>query len=465
MRVIAIDGPAGSGKSTVARALAERLELDYLDTGAMYRAVTAAALRAGVDLGDAQAVTELATRCELVVDGSTVTIDGVDVTEEIRGPEVTGAVSTVAAMASVRHELVARQRHWVQRHGGGVLEGRDIGTVVFPDAALKVYLTASDDMRAARRVVEATVGTDQVTVRAELSRRDRVDSERASSPLAAAADAIIVDTTDMSVDNVVSTLTELWRERQPAPSSSDTAAHAAPTAKRRAERTTRIDSAWNTGQPSVAARALYGTVRAVFVGLCYLWFRVEVSGREHIPKEGGFILAPVHRSNLDTPIVASVTRRPLRFMGKDGLWKRSRAFGWFISALGGFPVSRGTVDREALRRCQQVLESGQPLVLYPEGTRQFGPVLQDTFDGPAFLALRTGVPIIPVGIGGSERAQPKGAKLIRPAKVRVLIGPPIHPQRVGTGRATSRRAVRQLTDDLRRQLQLLFDQARAGLPA
>ena len=222
------------------------------------------------------------------------------------------------------------------------------------------------------------------------------------------------------------------------------------------------DMAWNLERPSRRARLLYGVVRAGLAGFCYLWFRMEVIGRHHVPARGGFILAPVHRSNLDTPMVAAVTRRRLRFMGKDGLWS-NQAVGWFISALGAFPVSRGTVDRDALRRCQTVLEAGQPLVLYPEGTRQLGPVLHELFAGPAFLALRTGVPIVPVGIGGSERAQRKGTKLIRPTKVRLVIGAPIYPPARGEGRNTSRRAVRELTEQLRLELQDLFDQSRVGL--
>jgi 1-acyl-sn-glycerol-3-phosphate acyltransferase len=222
----------------------------------------------------------------------------------------------------------------------------------------------------------------------------------------------------------------------------------------------RVDAAWNVARPSRAARAFYGTARTVLVGLCYLWFRMSVEGRHHIPTRGAFILAPVHRSNLDTPIVAAVTRRPLRFMGKDSLWASHKVVAWVLSALGGFPVARGTADRDALRRCQAILEAGQPLVLYPEGTRKRGDVVEEVFDGPAFLALRTGVPIIPVGIAGSEAAQGRGATWIRPVKVRVVVGPPIRPARAETGRATSRRAVRALTEELQQAVQTQFDAAR-----
>ncbi len=201
MRVIAIDGPAGSGKSTVARAVATRLGLDYLDTGAMYRAVAFAAMRVGVDPEDVDPVARLARGITLEV-GEQVLVEGVDATIEIRSPEVTRAVSAVAANPAVRRELVARQREWAASHDGGVVEGRDIGTVVFPDAAVKVYLTAEDSERASRRSREMLdMHYDQVA--ADIARRDHVDSTRVASPLSAAEDAVALDTTGRSIDEVV----------------------------------------------------------------------------------------------------------------------------------------------------------------------------------------------------------------------------------------------------------------------
>ncbi len=205
VRVIAIDGPAGSGKSTVARRLAERLGLEYLDTGAMYRSVAFAAMAREVDLADSEAVVELARTSDIRVEDTSVIVDGVDATTQIRGPEVTRSVSTVAAISGVREMLRVRQRAWVMERGGGVLEGRDIGTVVFPDADLKVYLSASAHVRAARRAGEVSA-LDYETVAADLAARDAADSSRQHDPLAQAPDAVHIDTTDLSVDEVVDDL-------------------------------------------------------------------------------------------------------------------------------------------------------------------------------------------------------------------------------------------------------------------
>ena len=213
MRVVAVDGPSGSGKSTVSRAVADALGLEVLDTGAMYRAVTQAALDAAVDLGDGAALGAIARAARIEVT-DVVRLDGRDVTAAIRGPEVTGAVSVVSAHPQVREVLVARQREWAIERGGGVVEGRDIGTVVFPDAPLKIYLTADEQERARRRQREeaaADRSADIDAVADDLARRDLLDSSRATSPLAAAADAAIVDTTTMTRDEVVTHVVALAR--------------------------------------------------------------------------------------------------------------------------------------------------------------------------------------------------------------------------------------------------------------
>jgi cytidylate kinase len=191
--LVAIDGPAGAGKSTVSTAVADRLGVDRLDTGAMYRAVAALALERGTAPDDSAAVAALAAGSTIEV-GKRVTIDGLDVTAVIRSPAVGRAVSIVAANPEVRRHLVQRQRAWADAHGGGVVEGRDIGSLVFPHAQVKVYLTASPEERARRRKDEAPEG---------VARRDRIDSTRDASPLREAEDAHRLDTTGRSVQDVV----------------------------------------------------------------------------------------------------------------------------------------------------------------------------------------------------------------------------------------------------------------------
>lgn len=216
MIVIAIDGPAGAGKSTVGHAVARRLGLDYLDTGAMYRAVTFAALRRGIAVTDDQPVAELARALELTVSDGGVFVDGADATSGIRTREVTEAVSAVASNSAVREELRRRQREWAVEHGGGVIEGRDIATVVFPDADLKLYVTASPRVRAERRVAE--IGGDVADVETSILERDRRDVDRADGGLRTADDAVVVDTTDLAIDDVVERIIDLLaaaaRERE-----------------------------------------------------------------------------------------------------------------------------------------------------------------------------------------------------------------------------------------------------------
>jgi cytidylate kinase len=209
--VVAVDGPSGSGKSTVCRRLAVALEARYLDTGAMYRAVTWAVLRAGADPHDADTVAKIAADLDLVIgtdpDTPYVRVDGTPVEIEIRGPEVTAAVSAVAAVGAVRQILVARQREIISTARRIVVEGRDIGTVVAPGADLKVFLTASVDERARRRSAEIAAAVDATA--ADLARRDRLDSTRMVDPLQQAADAVVLDTTALGINEVVVTLCAL----------------------------------------------------------------------------------------------------------------------------------------------------------------------------------------------------------------------------------------------------------------
>ena len=201
-KIIAIDGPAGSGKSTIAKALAKRLKLEYLDTGAMYRAVALISIQQKIEITDEEQVLVIAKEMDFNFEDGICVVNGLDATKEIRGSEVTRVVSVVAAMPTVRQEMVERQRLWVEKRSGGVVEGRDIGSVVFPKAKVKVYLTASEEVRAERRI-EQEETLDASKVADSIRKRDEADIGRSTSPLVRPEGSIEIDTSLMGVEETI----------------------------------------------------------------------------------------------------------------------------------------------------------------------------------------------------------------------------------------------------------------------
>ncbi len=200
--IVTVDGPSGTGKSTVSKAVASKAGLPHLDTGAFYRAATLAALREGIDLADSDAVVDVVGAMRLDQDNGLMFIDGEDVSTEIRGDRVTNSVSQIASHSEVRRILVNRQRAWVADHGGrAVVEGRDIGSVVFPAATLKIYLDARPEVRAMRRATQ--VGKDPERIIEDLNRRDHLDASRDASPLTIPDGSVTIDTSDLTFDQVV----------------------------------------------------------------------------------------------------------------------------------------------------------------------------------------------------------------------------------------------------------------------
>jgi len=204
----------------------------------------------------------------------------------------------------------------------------------------------------------------------------------------------------------------------------------------------------------------YGFARGLLLGLSKLLFRIRIDGSERVPMTGAFIVAPSHRSYFDTPFVSFITRRKIRFMAKEELF--ADAFGArLFTALGGIPVKRGSASaRSAMKAIQSALEAGEPAAVFPEGTREHGPTISPLFDGAAYLAVKLGVPIVPVGIGGSEEILASGKKLPKLHKVAVKVGAPIFPR---VDASTRRRGdLVALSDELMKSLQSLFDEARAA---
>ena len=211
MTVIAIDGPAGAGKSTVAKLVAEASGLPYLDTGAMYRCIALQSLRENIDPTDEKAISQIAENAEIFVEGVMCKLNGEDVSHLIRTSEIASIVSVIAAHSPVRTAMRQQQQKWISIHGGGVVEGRDIGSVVFPEAEVKIFLTASPEERAERRVAQN--GGDVASVAASIAERDRIDSGRTDSPLRPAEDAIMVDSTGLDISEVVSIIVEQFHQK------------------------------------------------------------------------------------------------------------------------------------------------------------------------------------------------------------------------------------------------------------
>jgi cytidylate kinase len=512
--LVAIDGVLGSGKTTVAQRLATELGLQYLDTGAMYRSVGLACAWAKIALTDEAAVEAVATSADIDVrtdaDGmQQVRLNGDDVTTEIRTPEAARAASTVATIPGVRAALVAQQRTWGHRHGGGVLEGRDIATVVFPDAPVKIYLTASVEERARRRHSEQS-GRTLDEVAADLAWRDEQDSTRAADPLRVADGATVVDTTSMSLDEVVRRCVSIAKEHFAEANitlplglpnvlaHAETAANSAtgPTQRAVSPKPAHINFPTEAGANEAGAKdpgvneaasiasastdsavrepairtttaaveqyqatrnekILWWLARFLVLGFSKLYFRVTFEGLENVPKTGAYLVSPTHRSNVDSFVVLGLTKRRIRFLAKEEMWKLSFVHPLW-DALGGIKVERGSTDRESMKLCMAALASGEPLAAYPEGTRREGPVVEGLFDGPAYMALKAGVPIVPMGIGGSALAMGRGDKFPKPKHIHVIIGKPLNsPPSPDTGR----KHIRALTAELAVSLQALLDEA------
>ena len=393
--VITIDGPAGAGKSTAARLLAERLGYTLVPTGAMYRALALSLIRAGIPARDGEELrAHLAPRA-VVVRAGRVYLDGEDVSDAIRSREVAQATSSITTLASVREKVTPLQRE-MAKAGGAVLEGRDTGTIVCPDAEVKFFVTASIDARARRRQAElAATGTPAPldAIRAELRARDTQDETRELAPLRKAADAIEVDTSDLTVEQVVERLLRTIEQRG------------------------------GTGQVTAGppVNRLYAVLRVPAVVIARTMFRLESRGRENVPATGAVLLAANHSSVLDPPLIGSATDRQLSFLAKAELFDLP-LLGGLIRRVNARPIRREGADPSALRTAMRVLEDRGALLIFPEGTRGDEGIIRSAKTGAGMLAVLSGAAVVPVYVQGSGRAWPRGRKLPRPARVTVTFG-------------------------------------------
>lgn len=445
--IIALDGPAASGKSTIARELAKCMGMRYLDSGAMYRAVTLLALEAGLLPDRIEEAAEMAAKVDIRLedrsdDLSRVFVDGREVTEEIRGPLVTRNVSAVSAEPGVRAVLTEIQRREASR-GDVVLEGRDIGTVVCPHADLKIFLTATVEERARRRRLQMEakgVTQSQEELIAEIEARDAYDSGREVAPLRKAEDAVEVDTTGLSIAEVVHVV---CREAE----SRGFVRPADPVPRR-----------WSLCRMvrSPLDSLLYRFAYSFIPTFWKLLFRMEIRGSEHIPLEGAVLLASNHRSNLDPFFLGASCPRQIHFMAKAELWKVG-ALGRVIEALGAFPVNRGEADRQAVRRALEVLEQGAVVGLFPEGHRQRAGGFGQINPGVTLFSLRDGVVTIPVVLEGTNKVM--NGRIPRFPRVRVSFGAPLE---IPSAQLTRSERSLAASRDLQQRFRLLAQEPRTG---
>ena len=449
--IIAIDGPAGAGKSSVAQAVARRLGLTYIDTGAMYRAVALHALRQGVAVDDGLALEQLAAALQMEFRRTNgeqhLSVNGEDVESAVRDPQVGAASSPVSAVPGVRHHLTAAQQA-MGRDGGVVMEGRDIGTVVFPDAEVKVFLTASPAERARRRYEQwRAEGRQDVPpveqIEREIAERDLRDSTRADAPLRRAADAVELQTDGMTKDEVVQAIVDLARCRA-------RALHRAGGGGGRSPR------------PTARVMWLFLLGRWICRTVFRLCGRYTAIGEASIPTSGGVVMAPNHISFLDPPAVGAAMRRPTHFVAKKELFVP--IFGPLISRVGAFPIDREGSDRQAIKHAIRLLRSGEAVVLFPEGGRSPDGSLQTGGLGVALVANRAGVPIVPVGVIGTDKVLPRGAKRLRWGDITIIYGQPISSAGPPEGKAT-KADLQELTDRVMAAIAGLLAQHRTGAPS
>jgi cytidylate kinase len=433
--IIAIDGPAGSGKSTIAREVAKRLGLRYLDTGAMYRAVTLLALEAGLLPERIAEAAALAANMDLRLeerpdDLSRVFLGEREVSDEIRGRLVSEHVSAVSADPGVRRVLTNRQRHEASK-GDAVLEGRDMGTVVVPKAEVKVFLTASPEERARRRQAQLEakgMGQPLRELLEDIMVRDRLDSGRKTAPLKRAADAVVIDTTDMSITEVVDAVSALVQQSQP-----------------------------DKPQKWLLCRMQRGPLDTLLYRIAYFvlrptwrfFYRIRVVGVEHFPLRGPVVVACNHRAMIDPFVLGSNSPRMIHYMAKSELWK-FKPLAWAMERFGTFPVNRGEVDREAIKQGLQILESSEVLGLFPEGHCNKGEGLLPLRAGISLFSFRDGVITVPAIMRGTDIAFKHGIPHF--PKIDILFGPPIEMPGSEVPRSEKAQMVTKRVEDALRHL-------------
>lgn len=401
---IAIDGPAGAGKSTIAKAVAKDLGIIYLDTGAMYRATAYLALQKGIDLKDEQKVSEMLEDLKMDVvykDGEQrIIVNGIDATPYLREHYMSKAASDISALPCVRYKMVDLQRDFASKNDV-VLDGRDIGTFVLPNANCKFFLTASPEERAQRRMKDLEEKGEQVdyqTLLNDIIQRDYNDSHREVAPLKQADDADLVDTTQMSVDDVVAHVKEVVHIKTKNANSTEQNAEKTSTIIPSSEMDKKTLARIKTYYKPEKSFAFYRFLRVILRPIQMLVWPTKVIGAENAQKVQGALFTCNHYSKMDSMIPYFVLfKKEAHALAKYELFTNPVA-GWFLHKMGAIPVRRGEADIEAVKQVLRVLKDGKQLLIFPEGTRNKEGTQQmaEFKTGTARFAIKAKVPVVPM---------------------------------------------------------------------
>jgi cytidylate kinase len=396
--IIVIDGPSGTGKSTVASAVAQRLGFVHFDTGAMYRSFAWKVQQSGVDCLDEDALRQLIENfCFNIRMDATgekhYFVDDIEVSHQIRSQAISTLSSKISIYPFVRQAIVRIQRHFGMA-GNAVFEGRDMGTVVFPQAELKIFLTAKPSVRAERRYRELltkfpnqTISQEQILH--EIEERDRKDTTRAVSPLRPAPDSIQIDTSDQSIEEAVDCIVRHYYSRL-----------------------------------GKAMKWVYRCVYLTAKGVLKLFYRLRVYGLAHF-RPGAAVIAANHVSFMDPPVISASCPEEVHFLAREGLF-RIPLLGWLIRQLNSHPVARDASDIRTFRTLIGLLRENQKVILFPEGSRSLHGDLQSLEKGLSFLVYKTHCRILPVYVSGTYQIWKRRALFPRPfGRVCCVFGSPI----------------------------------------
>lgn len=396
---IAIDGPAASGKSTMARTLAKQLGLVMVNSGAMYRAVTWKILEDKIDPKDSEAVVDLLGRIEIVCghDGtfSTISIDGVDPERFLREPQINENVSVVSAIPEVRDKLVGLQRDYL-KHTHVVMEGRDIGSVVFPDTPFKIYIDADPSVRNKRRTGDGEVDS--------VEKRDAADSSRKTAPLKIAEGAAVLDTSELSIEGAIDAALEILRKQGfPFP---------------------KVKQSADESEPTVMMRWIYWLGWLSFGAAYRSLFGLRVIGAEKLILSGPVLVASNHQSYIDPPLIGNLYKSEMVFFARKTLFK---GFGkWLYPQWNAIPIDQEKPDMSSMKTVIRKLKEGWRVLVFPEGARTLDGEIGAAAPGVGMIAAKSGAPIQPVRISGARDVLARGSSKIRFARITVKVGDPIY---------------------------------------